>query len=196
MASVLVLSHAERARPFGYYCLGLISAEGRKRVETRTAVLRRVRERVLPSVTREEPAQACTIDDTGYPKKGSHSVGVTRQYCGQVGNQKTCQIAVSLSAATHQGSLPVAYRLYLPKDSAEDPVRRTKAGVPDDVTFQTKPEIALQSPTRATMFSSTTLSSSRRDVHSTLPFWRFRTGQCGQFGLSGAIEDASPRRGG
>jgi SRSO17 transposase len=69
---------------------------------------------------------------------------VARQYCGQVGKQDNCQVAVSLSVATHQGSLPVAYRLYLPKDWADDPVRRAKAGVPDDVTFQTKPEIALQ----------------------------------------------------
>ena len=76
--------------------------------------------------------------------KGSHSVGVARQYCGQLGKQDNCQVAVSVSVATHQGSLPVAYRLYLPKDWADDPVRRTKAGVPEDVAFQTKPEIALQ----------------------------------------------------
>jgi len=103
-----------------------------------------VRERVLPSVIREEPIQAWIIDDTGYPKKGRHSVRVARQYCGQVGKQENCQIAVSLSVATHQASLPVAYRLYLPKDWADDPARRRKAGVPDDIRFQTKPEIALQ----------------------------------------------------
>jgi len=107
-------------------------------------MLRRVRECVLPSITRDEPIQAWIIDDTGFPKKGSHSVGVTRQYCGQLGKQDNCQVAVSLSVATHQGSLPVAYRLYLPKDWADDPIRRTIAGVPDDVRFQTKPEIALQ----------------------------------------------------
>lgn len=166
-----VLGHADRVKPFEDYCVGLISAEGRKSVEPlaavtapeRTAaqhqsllhlvaqapwsdasVLRRVRERVLPSVTREEPIQAWIIDDTGFPKKGSHSVGVARQYCGQLGKQDNCQVAVSVSVATHQGSLPVAYRLYLPKDWADDPVRRTKAGVPEDVAFQTKPEIALQ----------------------------------------------------
>ena len=108
------------------------------------AVLSRVRERVLASLTHDEPIQAWIIDDTGFPKKGKHSVGVARQYCGQLGKQDNCQVAVSLSVATHQGSLPVAYRLYLPKDWADDPVRRAAAGVPKDVTFQTKPEIALR----------------------------------------------------
>ena len=101
-------------------------------------------EQVLPSITRDEPIQAWIIDDTGFPKKGSHSVGVARQYCGQLGKQDNCQVAVSLSVATHQGSLPVAYRLYLPKEWADDAARRDIAGVPDDVRFQTKPEIALQ----------------------------------------------------
>jgi len=83
------------------------------------------------------------VDDTGFPKKGRHSVGVTRQYCGQVGKQENCRIAVSLSLATWDSSLPIAYRLYLPKDWAEDVERREKAEVPEDVEFRTKPEIAL-----------------------------------------------------
>jgi SRSO17 transposase len=66
-------------------------------------------------------------NDTGFPKKGRHSVGVARQYCGQLGKQNNCQVAVSLSVATHQGSLPVAYRLYLPKEWANDPARRAIA---------------------------------------------------------------------
>lgn len=166
-----VLGHADRVEPFEKYCVGLLTAEGRKSVEplaaviapdrtaaqhqsllhvvanaswSDAAVLTRVRERVLPSLTREEPIQALIIDDTGFPKKGEHSVGVARQYCGQVGKQDNCQVAVSLSVATHQGSLPVAYQLYLPKEWADDPVRRSKAGVPEDVVFQTKPEIALR----------------------------------------------------
>jgi SRSO17 transposase len=106
------------------------------------AVLSRVREHVQPSISRDESIQAWIVDDTGFPKKGSHSVGVARQYCGQLGKQDNCQVAVSLSVATHQGSLPVAYRLYLPKDWADDPVRRTVAGIPDDITFQTTPAIA------------------------------------------------------
>jgi SRSO17 transposase len=149
-----VLGHADRVRPFEDDCVGLLSAEGGKSVELlaaataleRTAaqhqsllhlvaqapwsdqaVLSRVREQVVPSITRDEPIQAWIIDDSGFPKKGRHSVGVARQYCGQVGKQDNCQVAVSLSVATHQGSLPVAYRLYLPKDWADDPVRRTIA---------------------------------------------------------------------
>ena len=166
-----VLGHADRVRPFEDYCGGLLSAEGRKSVEPlaaatapeRTAaqhqsllhfvaqapwsdeaMLQRVRERVLPSVTREEPIQAWIVDDTSHPKKGKHSVGVTRQYCGERGKQDNCQVAVSLSVATHQASLPIAYRLYLPQDWADDPDRRTTANVPEAVAFQTKPEIALQ----------------------------------------------------
>jgi SRSO17 transposase len=86
---------------------------------------------------------AWIVDDTGFPKKGKHSVGVTRQYCGQVGKQENCRVAVSVSVATWTSSLPVAYRLYLPKEWAEGAERREKAEVPDEVVFQTKPEIAL-----------------------------------------------------
>ena len=70
-------------------------------------------------------------------------MGVARQYCGRLGKTDNCQIAVRLSIANHAASLPIAYRLYLPEDWAVDEARRKEAGVPDDVTFQTKPEIAL-----------------------------------------------------
>jgi SRSO17 transposase len=83
------------------------------------------------------------VDDTGIPKKGSHSVGVARQYCGQLGKQDNCQIAVSLSVANDRASLPIAYRLYVPHEWADDPDRRTQVGVPDGIAFQTKPRIAL-----------------------------------------------------
>jgi SRSO17 transposase len=84
------------------------------------------------------------IDDTGFPKKGKHSVGVTRQYCGVLGKQDNCQVAVSVTLACEQGSLPVAWQLYLPHVWAEDGARRAKAGVPEDIEFATKPQIALQ----------------------------------------------------
>src|SRR5215469_17912829 len=83
------------------------------------------------------------VDETGFPKKGRHSVGVTRQYCGEVGKQENCRVAVSLSVASWSASLPVDYRLYLPKEWAEDAERREKTEIPAEVAFQTKPEIAL-----------------------------------------------------
>ncbi|MGE5320910.1 MAG: IS701 family transposase, partial [Hyphomicrobiaceae bacterium] len=106
------------------------------------AVMARIRDWVLPQLGLEAGGY-WIIDDTGFPKKGKHSVGVARQYCGQLGKQDNCQVAVSLSLASVQGSLPIAYQLYLPKDWADDPIRRHKAGVPDNITFATKPQIAL-----------------------------------------------------
>jgi SRSO17 transposase len=107
------------------------------------AMLSQVRSQVLPAMQKHGPVVAWIVDDTGFPKKGKHSVGVTRQYCGQVGKQENCRVAVSLSLATWSSSLPIAYRLYLPNEWAEDGERRQKAEVPDEVEFQTKPEIAL-----------------------------------------------------
>jgi len=103
-----------------------------------------VAELVLPAIERSGPVEAWIIDDTGFPKKGRHSVGVTRQYCGQLGKQDNCQVAVSLSLANHDASLPIAYRLYLPEDWARDQARRDKARVPATIAFQTKPEIAFE----------------------------------------------------
>ena len=107
-------------------------------------VLAKVREMVLPAIERHGPIEAWIIDDTGFPKKGRHSVGVARQYCGELGKQDNCQIAVTLSIANHHASLPVAYRIYLPKEWAMDRARRRKAGVPKEVTFKTKSTIALE----------------------------------------------------
>jgi SRSO17 transposase len=105
------------------------------------AVLARVREWVTPGL---KVAQGCywIVDDTGFPKKGKHSVGVARQYCGQVGKQDNCQVAVSVSLASEEGSLPIAWRLYLPQEWVEDKRRREKVGVPEEVEFATKNEIA------------------------------------------------------
>jgi SRSO17 transposase len=107
-------------------------------------VLGKVRKMVVPDMQRHGPIEAWIIDDTGFPKQGKHSVGVARQYCGQLGKQDNCQVAVTLSLANHHASLPVAYRLYLPKEWAEDEKRRRKVGVPDEVTFKPKTEIALE----------------------------------------------------
>src|SRR6266542_3465852 len=109
-----------------------------------SALLREVRREVLPAMTRKDPIAAWIVDDTGFPKKGTHSVGVTRQYCGQVGKQENCRVAVSLSVETWSSSLPIGYRLYLPKEWAEDAKRREKTEVPKEVEFQTKPDIALE----------------------------------------------------
>jgi len=164
------LGHKDRIEPFRRYCVGLLLPGDRKSVEpmaarlnpARTAaehqsllhfvgqspwkaeaLLDAVREQVLPVMTASAPVSAWIVDDTGFPKKGPHSVGVARQYCGQLGKQDNCQVAVSLSVATADASLPIAWRLYLPEAWASDAERRTAAKVPQDVTFKTKPEIAL-----------------------------------------------------
>jgi SRSO17 transposase len=107
-------------------------------------VLAEVRELVVPAIERHGPIEAWIVDDTSFPKCGSKSVGVHHQYCGQLGKQANCQVAVTLSVASHHASLPVAYRLYLPQEWAKDAPRREKAGVPKEIRFKTKPEIALE----------------------------------------------------
>src|SRR6266508_4801794 len=107
------------------------------------AVLKCVRDWVMPKLG-PKSSFYWIVDDTGFPKKGVHSVGVARQYCGQLGKQDNCQVAVSLSLANHHASLPVVYRLYLPEAWAADHKRRRKTGVPKEIGFKTKPEIALE----------------------------------------------------
>jgi SRSO17 transposase len=107
-------------------------------------VLRQVRKYALAAMMEKEPVAAWVVDDTGLVKKGTHSVGVARQYCGQVGKQDNCRVAVSLSVTTQTASLPVAWRLYLPESWAQDEERREQAGVPEEISFETKPAIALQ----------------------------------------------------
>src|SRR5919206_578393 len=96
------------------------------------ALLRAVRDHALPALLERGPVRAWLVDDTGLPKKGKLSVGVARQYCGQLGKRDNCQVAVTLSVATERASLPVAYRLYLPEAWADDPVRRALAGRPEE----------------------------------------------------------------
>jgi len=163
------LGHADRHAGLRGYCTGLMLPLERKSVEPMAAtldplhasarhqalhhfvaqaewsdeeMLRRVAQWVVPRMDLESGG-FWIIDDTGYPKKGKHSVGVARQYCGQLGKQDNCQVAVSISLASETASLPVAYRLYLPQEWAGDWARRKKAGVPEQVRFQTKPQIAL-----------------------------------------------------
>src|SRR3954468_15482343 len=137
------IGHADRIDPLRRYCTGLLLPGERKSIEPMAArldprhvqathqslhhfvakapwsdigVLAAVREEVLPALTRHGPITAWILDDTGFPKKGTHSVGVARQYCGQLGKQDNCQVAVSLSLANDGGSLPVAFDLYLPEE--------------------------------------------------------------------------------
>jgi SRSO17 transposase len=106
-------------------------------------VLAKVRELVLPAIERHGPIEAWIIDDTSFPKHGHHSVGVARQYSGMLGKTDNCQVAVTLSVANHAASLPIAHRLYLPREWTSDAARRRKAGVPKTLKFATKTEIAL-----------------------------------------------------
>jgi len=162
--------HQDRQEPLKSYCKGLLLPGERKSIEPMAArlspenvqamrqslhhlvakapwsdegLLEQVRSYALPRMQKQGPVVAWIVDDTGFPKKGKHSVGVTRQYCGQVGKQENCRIAVSLSVSTWNASLPIAYQLYLPKEWAEDSERREKTEVPEEVRFQSKPEIAL-----------------------------------------------------
>ena len=164
------LGHADRHAGLRGYCTGLMLPLSRKSVEPMAArvdpmhasarhqalhhfvakaewshdeMLRRVCQWVIPKMDFARGAW-WIIDDTGFPKKGHHSVGVARQYCGVLGKQDNCQVAVSISLASTQGSLPVAWQLYLPEDWATDPKRRIKAGVPEEIRFATKTQIALQ----------------------------------------------------
>ena len=165
-----VLGREDRAGPFKDYCTGLLMPGERKSVEPMAsivaparvsakhqsllhlvgqaawsdeAVLGKVRDLVLPAIEAQGKIEAWIVDDTGFAKKGVHSVGVARQYCGRLGKTDNCQIAVTLSIANHAASLPIAYRLYLTEDWAADEARRKKAHVPDEVVFKTKPQIAL-----------------------------------------------------
>jgi SRSO17 transposase len=103
----------------------------------------------LDAMTQREPVEAWIIDDTGFLKQGKHSVGVQRQYTGSAGKITNCQIGVSLSIATRTEHLPIDFELYLPESWANDSARRQEARIPEDVTFKTKPQLAVQMIGRA-----------------------------------------------
>jgi SRSO17 transposase len=102
-------------------------------------------ERLGQRMTKElEPDAAWVIDDTGFPKQGKHSVGVERQYSGTLGKVGNCQVAVSLHHAGQMGNTVLGWRLYLPESWAQDAERRQEAGIPNDVTFKPKWQLALE----------------------------------------------------
>jgi len=164
------VGHADRREPVALYCQGLILPGDRKSVEPMAArldplhvqarhqslhhlvakagwsdeaVLGVARNYAREAMEIQGPLEAWIVDDTAFPKKGTHSVGVAHQYCGPYGKTSNCQNAVSVSLASRWASVPVAFRLYLPERWAKDPERRTQAGVPQEVRFQTKWQIAL-----------------------------------------------------
>src|SRR3982074_2843089 len=157
-AMVGVIGHADRAEPLHDYCRGLLMPGERKSVEPIAAVtaaargsgkhpslppfvpnaaggdegvLARGHKLTLPIIERSGAIEAWIIDDTGFPKKGRHSVGVARQYCAQLGKQDDCPIAVSLSLANHEASLPIAWRLYLPLEWTAAAIRRVVVEIDD-----------------------------------------------------------------
>ena len=161
--------HSFRKHPLRGYCAGLMAPLKRNSVEPMAAhlapaarrsrhqslhhfvadaawsdeqMLLRVAQWVVPAMDFSDGGW-WIIDDTGFPKQGRHSVGVARQYCGMLGKQDNCQVAVSVTLACQAGSLPVAWQLYLPEEWADHAPRREKAGVPQGLEFATKPAIAL-----------------------------------------------------
>ena len=167
----IVLGHRDRHEPLRAYVSGLCLPGDRKSIEPLAArmdprhvtarhqslhhfvanaawddaaVLRVARDTMLAALAPHGPIVAWIVDDTGIPKKGRHSVGVARQYCGVLGKQDNCQVAVSVSLAHEQASVPAAYRLYLPEAWARARARRRKAGVPTAVKFRPKWQIALE----------------------------------------------------
>jgi SRSO17 transposase len=164
------VGHADRHEPLRVYLEGLLLPGERKSVEPMAAridprnvrsrhqsmhhfvatapwsaqeIVRVARDYALEEFGYHGGIEAWILDDTAYPKKGTHSVGVGRQYCGVLGKQENCQVAVTISLANELMAVPAAYRLYLPEDWAADRERRRVAGVPDEIVFETKTQIAL-----------------------------------------------------
>lgn len=163
------VGHADRREPLHAYIAGLLLPGERKSIEPMAArvdprhvesrhqsmhhfvaeapwdaraVIGVARDWALEQFERHGPVEAWVVDDTGIPKKGKHSVGVARQYCGVLGKQDNCQVAVTVSLVNEVMSVPAAHRLYLPEVWANDAGRRRIARVPEEIEFQTKWQIA------------------------------------------------------
>jgi SRSO17 transposase len=165
------VGHADRGWPLEAYLTGLLLPGERKSVEPMAAkldprhvsrahqsmhhfvanapwderaLLAVARDYALTQLERHAPVGAWVVDDTAVPKKGGHSVGVAWQYCGVLGKEANCQVAVTISLVNKTMSVPAAWRLYLPEEWVQDRARRREAGVPPDVSFLKKWQIALQ----------------------------------------------------
>ncbi len=163
------LGRVERRRAMSWYVKGLLLEGERKSIEPlagrlvedvgeQEAMRQRLQQCVSGSTWADEEVmrrlalkleaelpgiEALVLDDTGLPKKGKHSVGVARQYSGTLGRTDSCQVAVSLHLAGEKSSGCIGMRLYLPAEWTSAPERLRKAGVPEDVSFETKGAIAL-----------------------------------------------------
>lgn len=173
-----VLGNESRRGSFAIYAMGLLGDAERKSVEPIAAracpdpekvdamhqrllhfavdsrwsdreVRREAAQYGLEAMVEREPVEAWIVDDTGFLKQGEHSVGVQRQYTGSAGKITNCQVGVSLSIATRTEHLPIDFELYLPTNWANNPERRAEARIPPEVTFKTKPQLALEMIKRA-----------------------------------------------
>jgi len=173
-----ILGHDRRRASFATYALGLLSDAERKSiepiaarscasVEQMSAVHQQLQHFVVDSrwsdhevrlaaaryaieaSTAREPIETWQIDDTGFLKQGTHSVGVQRQYTGSAGKIANCQIGVSLSVATQTEQVPIDFELYLPKSWTESQEQREEAHIPEDLSFKTKVEQACEMIRRA-----------------------------------------------
>jgi SRSO17 transposase len=173
-----ILGHKNRQASFAMYAMGLMGDGERKSAEPIAAracgdpkqadachqrlihflgdsdwndkAVRRFAARyAVREMTKRAPIQAWIVDDTGFLKQGKHSVGVQRQYTGSAGKITNCQVGVSLSLTTPTEHVPVDFELYLPRTWTDDASRRREAHIPEEVTFKTKPELALDMIRRA-----------------------------------------------